>query len=123
MHISSMSAGLKRVSDDQMSHKNPNLRSQAAPTKTKSSGAAASSKAAVQKRPPLLELEGKKWRVVRDMFTLLIFQGFYSLFSHLKILRNRFLIESVVAGELWAETRPADWGDGAETSGLRLRLQ
>ncbi|XP_034455128.1 adenylyl cyclase-associated protein 2 isoform X2 [Hippoglossus hippoglossus] len=55
--------GLKRVSDDQKSHKNPNLRSQAAPTKTKSSGAAASSKAAVQKRLPLLELEGKKWRV------------------------------------------------------------
>ncbi|XP_019946281.1 adenylyl cyclase-associated protein 2 isoform X2 [Paralichthys olivaceus] len=55
--------GLKRVSDDQKTHKNPNLRSQAAPTKTKSSGAATSSKAAAQKRPPLLELEGKKWRV------------------------------------------------------------
>uniref|UniRef100_A0A8D3A7L0 Adenylyl cyclase-associated protein n=1 Tax=Scophthalmus maximus TaxID=52904 RepID=A0A8D3A7L0_SCOMX len=55
--------GLKHVSDDKKSHKNPNLRSQAAPTKTKSSGSGNSSRATVQKRPPLLELEGKKWRV------------------------------------------------------------
>lgn len=55
--------GLKHVSDDKKTHKNPNLRSQATPTKTKSSGTVSSPKAAVQKRPPLLELEGKKWRV------------------------------------------------------------
>lgn len=58
--------GLKHVSDDKKSHKNPALRSQtAAPTKTKNKaqGKGSSSKAAVQKRPPLLELEGKKWRV------------------------------------------------------------
>lgn len=55
--------GLKHVSDDKKTHKNPNLRSQATPTKTKSPGSASSPKAAVQKRPPLLELEGKKWRV------------------------------------------------------------
>ncbi|XP_071356380.1 adenylyl cyclase-associated protein 2 [Trachinotus anak] len=57
--------GLKHVSDDQKTHKNPNLRSQAAETKTKmkSSGTVSSSRAAAQKRPPLLELEGKKWRV------------------------------------------------------------
>lgn len=60
-----MSVGLKHVSDDQKTHKNPNLRPQAAETKTKSksSGSVKSAKAAVQKRPPLLELDGKKWRV------------------------------------------------------------
>uniref|UniRef100_A0A8C4HKN1 Cyclase associated actin cytoskeleton regulatory protein 2 n=1 Tax=Dicentrarchus labrax TaxID=13489 RepID=A0A8C4HKN1_DICLA len=55
--------GLKHVSEDKKTHKNPNLRSQATPTKTKSPGTAKSAKAAVQKRPPLLELDGKKWRV------------------------------------------------------------
>ncbi|KAG8005208.1 Adenylyl cyclase-associated protein 2, partial [Nibea albiflora] len=55
--------GLKHVSDDQKTHKNPGLRSQATPTKTKTLAAVSSPKAAVQKRPPLLELEGKKWRV------------------------------------------------------------
>uniref|UniRef100_A0A8C4NS61 Adenylyl cyclase-associated protein n=1 Tax=Dicentrarchus labrax TaxID=13489 RepID=A0A8C4NS61_DICLA len=57
------SVGLKHVSEDKKTHKNPNLRSQATPTKTKSPGTAKSAKAAVQKRPPLLELDGKKWRV------------------------------------------------------------
>ncbi|XP_038580540.1 adenylyl cyclase-associated protein 2 isoform X1 [Micropterus salmoides] len=55
--------GLRHVSDDQKTHKNPNLRSQATPTNTKSTGAVNLPRAAVQKRPPLLELEGKKWRV------------------------------------------------------------
>ncbi|XP_067357016.1 adenylyl cyclase-associated protein 2 [Channa argus] len=55
--------GLKHVSDDLKTHKNPNLRSQATPTKTKTTGHVNSPKAAVQKRTPLLELEGKKWRV------------------------------------------------------------
>ncbi|XP_059206458.1 adenylyl cyclase-associated protein 2 [Centropristis striata] len=55
--------GLKHVSDDKKTHKNPNLRSQAEPTKTKSAGTVKTPRAAVQKKPPLLELEGKKWRV------------------------------------------------------------
>ncbi|XP_029022851.1 adenylyl cyclase-associated protein 2 [Betta splendens] len=55
--------GLKHVSEDKKTHKNPNLRTQAAPTKTKSPGAVNSPKAAIQRSPPLLELEGKKWRV------------------------------------------------------------
>nr|XP_046273075.1 adenylyl cyclase-associated protein 2 isoform X2 [Scatophagus argus] len=55
--------GLKHVSDDQKSHKNPRLRSQATPIKTKSPETMNSPRAVVQKRPPLLELEGKKWRV------------------------------------------------------------
>lgn len=59
------SIGLKHVSDDQKSHKNPSLRSQEAPTNNKATVKVSSPKAAVQKRPPLLELEGKKWRVVR----------------------------------------------------------
>ncbi|XP_029299790.1 LOW QUALITY PROTEIN: adenylyl cyclase-associated protein 2 [Cottoperca gobio] len=55
--------GLKHISDEKKTHKNANLRSQAAPTKTKSPGPVNAPRAAVQKRPPLLELEGKKWRV------------------------------------------------------------
>lgn len=55
--------GLKHVSDDQKTHKNPTLRSQAAQSKPTSPGTVKSAKAVVQKRPPLLELEGKKWRV------------------------------------------------------------
>ncbi|XP_017275046.1 adenylyl cyclase-associated protein 2 [Kryptolebias marmoratus] len=55
--------GLKHVSDEQKTHKNPNLRSQTSPTKSKEPRPVKSPKAAVQKRPPLLELEGKKWRV------------------------------------------------------------
>ncbi|XP_069552735.1 adenylyl cyclase-associated protein 2 [Brachyistius frenatus] len=55
--------GLKHISDDRKTHKNPNLRSQASPTKSKNPGSVNSPRAAVQKRPPLLELEGKKWRV------------------------------------------------------------
>ncbi|CAJ1083505.1 adenylyl cyclase-associated protein 2 [Xyrichtys novacula] len=55
--------GLKHVSETQKTHKNPKLRSQATPTKSKSKGGGKGQRAAVQKRPPLLELEGKKWRV------------------------------------------------------------
>lgn len=55
--------GLKHVSNNQMTHKNPNLRSQETPTKSRNTGPAKSPRAAIQKRPPLLELEGKKWRV------------------------------------------------------------
>ncbi|KAM4630398.1 adenylyl cyclase-associated protein 2 [Polymixia lowei] len=60
--------GLKHVSDDKKTHKNPNLRSQGSPhhlplAKSRNPGAGSSPNAAPQKRPPLLELEGKKWRV------------------------------------------------------------
>nr|XP_020462558.1 adenylyl cyclase-associated protein 2 [Monopterus albus]XP_020462559.1 adenylyl cyclase-associated protein 2 [Monopterus albus] len=55
--------GLKHVSDDEKTHKNPNLRSQATPTKTKCPVTVNPPRAAVQKRAPLLGLEGKKWRV------------------------------------------------------------
>ncbi|XP_041868548.1 adenylyl cyclase-associated protein 2 [Melanotaenia boesemani] len=55
--------GLKRVSEEQKTHKNPNLRSQVSATKIKNPAPVKAPKAAVQKRPPLLELEGKKWRV------------------------------------------------------------
>lgn len=55
--------GLKHVSDDQKTHKNSSLRSQAAPIKTKTSERGTAPKAAPSKKAPLLELEGKKWRV------------------------------------------------------------
>lgn len=60
--------GLKHVSDDQKTHKNASLRqSQAALTKTKSSERVTAPKAPPPKKAPLLELEGKKWRVVRGL--------------------------------------------------------
>ncbi|XP_037549355.1 adenylyl cyclase-associated protein 2 [Nematolebias whitei] len=55
--------GLKHVSDEQKTHKNPNLRSQTSPVKNNDSRPLMFPKASVQKRPPLLELDGKKWRV------------------------------------------------------------
>ncbi|CAN9504025.1 unnamed protein product [Ophioblennius macclurei] len=55
--------GLKHVSDDQKTHKNPNARSNKSKTKNKNPKPASSPKSAAQKKPPLLELEGKKWRV------------------------------------------------------------
>ncbi|XP_044149352.1 adenylyl cyclase-associated protein 2 [Bufo gargarizans] len=58
--------GLKHVSDDQKTHKNPRLRGQApvrSPTKSHVSGSTSSKSATRQSYPPLLELEGKKWRV------------------------------------------------------------
>lgn len=69
------SVGLKHVSDDQKTHKNANLRFQATPIKTKTPEAVNSPRAAVQKRPPLLELEGKKWRVVCEINHLLSRKG------------------------------------------------
>ncbi|KAG8571858.1 hypothetical protein GDO81_011807 [Engystomops pustulosus] len=57
--------GLKHVSDDQKTHKNPKLRGQTAPVRspTKSHGSSSSKSTPKQSYPPLLELEGKKWRV------------------------------------------------------------
>ncbi|XP_043940740.1 adenylyl cyclase-associated protein 1 [Protopterus annectens] len=62
--------GLKHVSDKEKTHKNPDLRSQgpvrSGPkpfTSPKPAPAAAPQKPSAQKQPPLLVLEGKKWRV------------------------------------------------------------
>ncbi|KAM4539104.1 adenylyl cyclase-associated protein 2 isoform 2-T2 [Odontesthes bonariensis] len=55
--------GLKHVSDEQKTHKNPGQRSRASSSKNKGPTPVNSPRGVVQKRPPLLELEGKKWRV------------------------------------------------------------
>ncbi|XP_030645231.1 adenylyl cyclase-associated protein 2 [Chanos chanos] len=58
--------GLKHVSEDQKTHKNPTLRSQGGPHPASSSKARSSSSALpapAKKHSPMLELEGKKWRV------------------------------------------------------------
>ncbi|XP_026155562.1 adenylyl cyclase-associated protein 1 [Mastacembelus armatus] len=61
--------GLKHVSDDQKTHKNPTLRSQNAPVRTGPKPfASAGPRPAVsapptRTLPPVLELEGKKWKV------------------------------------------------------------
>ncbi|XP_076865173.1 adenylyl cyclase-associated protein 2 [Brachyhypopomus gauderio] len=61
----SVTKGLKHVSDEQKTHKNPTLRSQGgthhtSPVKDKAPG---STPTPAKKHSPVLELEGKKWRV------------------------------------------------------------
>ena len=116
--------GLKHVADNQKTHKNPNLRFQATPNKTKSPEKVKSPKAAVQKKPPLLELEGKKWRVVCTMFTFTLDYSQRKLLYCFPQPQIIYVIPSLtLAGELRAETRPCDRGNGTETSCLRLQLQ
>ncbi|OCT76493.1 cyclase associated actin cytoskeleton regulatory protein 2 L homeolog isoform X2 [Xenopus laevis] len=57
--------GLRHVSDEQKTHKNPKLRSESGPSRspTKSHTPSPTTPPAHQSYPPLLELEGKKWRV------------------------------------------------------------
>uniref|UniRef100_A0A672RNF5 Adenylyl cyclase-associated protein n=1 Tax=Sinocyclocheilus grahami TaxID=75366 RepID=A0A672RNF5_SINGR len=59
--------GLKHVSEEQKTHKNPNVRSQGGRTHqgspAKSQNPSTSACAPAKKHSPVLELEGKKWRV------------------------------------------------------------
>lgn len=61
-------SGLKHVSDDQKTHKNPQLRSQAgslhAGPKPFSSPRPTATATPARALPPVLELDGKKWKVV-----------------------------------------------------------
>ncbi|KAM4795452.1 adenylyl cyclase-associated protein 1 isoform 1-T3 [Rhinophrynus dorsalis] len=63
---------LKHVSDDMKTHKNPTLKAQSGPVRSgpkpftspkPTSVSAPAAKPTVKKQPPVLELEGKKWRV------------------------------------------------------------
>ncbi|XP_063168535.1 adenylyl cyclase-associated protein 1 [Candoia aspera] len=67
-----ITSGLKHVSDDMKTHKNPSLKSLGGPVRTgpkpfmapkPACGANVSPKLPAKKDPPVLELEGKKWRV------------------------------------------------------------
>ncbi|XP_008303166.1 adenylyl cyclase-associated protein 1 [Stegastes partitus] len=68
---SDITKGLKHVSDDQKTHKNPNLRTQgAAPVRTgpkpfssPSTRPATATTPATRTLPPVFELDGKKWKV------------------------------------------------------------
>lgn len=66
---SNITSGLKHVSDDQKTHKNPNLRSQGTSVRTgpkpfaSPSPRPAASAAPTRTLPPVLELDGKKWKV------------------------------------------------------------
>lgn len=64
---------LKHVSDDMKTHKNPALKAQSGPVRSGPKPFSApkpqtspSPKPATKKEPALLELEGKKWRVVSE---------------------------------------------------------
>ncbi|KAH0617909.1 hypothetical protein JD844_016650 [Phrynosoma platyrhinos] len=63
--------GLRHVSDDQKTHKNPSLRAQGppirSPTKSHFPGPTIPKSPPQQTHCPVLELEGKKWRVVSLM--------------------------------------------------------
>ncbi|XP_068216986.1 adenylyl cyclase-associated protein 1 isoform X2 [Palaemon carinicauda] len=73
-----ITSGLKKVTDDMKTHKNPNLREGPKPFVKASSGAPASDKkeSSPTARPPKLALEGKKWYVEyqQDKPNLLISQ-------------------------------------------------
>lgn len=67
-----ITSGLKHVSDDMKTHKNPGLKNQGGPVRTgpkpftapkPSCAINPSQKQPLRKDPPVLELEGKKWRV------------------------------------------------------------
>lgn len=66
---SDITKGLKHVSKDQMTHKNPNLRAQGGPIHsspkpfTPPAPRSTPAAAAAAKQPPVLELDGKKWKV------------------------------------------------------------
>ncbi|XP_062291636.1 adenylyl cyclase-associated protein 1 [Scomber scombrus] len=66
---SDITRGLRHVKEDEKTHKNPNLRTQGAPVRTgpKPFSSAPTKPAATatptRTLPPVLELEGKKWRV------------------------------------------------------------
>lgn len=66
-----VTTGLKHVSDDQKTHKNPTLRGNA-PVRAgpKPFTAAKPAMAPTRTLPPVLELDGKKWKVVSSLFTL-----------------------------------------------------
>nr|KAF6504201.1 cyclase associated actin cytoskeleton regulatory protein 2 [Rousettus aegyptiacus] len=59
--------GLRHVTDDQKTYKNPNLRAQGgqtlSPTKTYTPGPKSPKSHPPQKHAPVFELEGKKWRI------------------------------------------------------------
>lgn len=65
--------GLRHVSDDQKTHKNPSLRAQCppvrSPTKSHTPSPTSPKNSPQQSHTPVLELEGKKWRVVSSSHT------------------------------------------------------
>lgn len=66
--------GLRHVSDDQKTHKNPSLRAQGpsvrSPTKSHTPSPTSPKNSPQQSHAPVLELEGKKWRVVSSSHPL-----------------------------------------------------
>ena len=86
-----MSTGLKKVTDAQKTHKNPELRgssvvTEAALNKNKKAAAPAKKAAAPAKQPPKLQLVGKKWSCVS--FTFLMKIRFFGI----QVIRGAFLV-------------------------------
>ena len=65
-YVSSFCKGLRKVRDDQKTHKNKELRKTGpVPDKAKpAAGGGLKAAAAPVKKPPVFELQGKKWTVV-----------------------------------------------------------
>ena len=68
--------GLRKVTDDQKTHKNPALRgsSKVEATEKKATTAPKVATAAAVKKPPVCELQGKKWVVVSTYHIVLTFK-------------------------------------------------
>lgn len=63
--VSSSHTGLRKVKDEEKTHKNKELRKTGpVPDKPKPAVVAPKPKAAAAKKPPVFELQGKKWAVV-----------------------------------------------------------
>jgi hypothetical protein len=93
--------GLKKVTADMQTHKNPGLRSGPAPFKTpNANNSTPNAKAPPAAKPPTMVKEGKKWMVVRIyLFVVWFFFGLllvslfllYEMFSHLLFSGVKFL--------------------------------
>lgn len=115
--------GLRHVSDNEKTHKNPALRGQTAPqvrTGPKPFASSSSSPkpaAPAAKKPPVLELEGKKWKVVSN------FLAEESNVHLWFLVKAKHFFPTASAGVSGGSEGPVDQRHGAQTSRLRLPLQ
>lgn len=117
--------GLKHVSDDEKTHKNPALRGQAASVRTgpkpfcSPSARPAPTATPTRTLPPVLELDGKKWKVVSCGFIYTKKMGMNPAVRGGGVYSDLFMCS---AGEPRGGTGPGDQQHGAETSGLCFQV-
>lgn len=85
VHSLSCDAGLRKVTDDMKTHKNPELRASSVVKASSKPATSSAPKAATPavKKPPVCELQGKKWVVVSVLSLGLV------IWTHLLLLPTR----------------------------------